>query len=38
MIGAAIFVALLVGGIQPAGFLGPIAAFADEFLKALRPL
>ena len=37
-IGAVIFIALLIGGIQPAGFLRPIAAFAEEFLKALRPL
>jgi len=33
-----IFAALLVGGITPDAFLRPIAAFADEFLKALRPL
>jgi NADH:ubiquinone oxidoreductase subunit 4 (subunit M) len=38
VIGAVIFVALLIGGVQPDGFLAPIAAFADEFLKALRPL
>jgi formate hydrogenlyase subunit 3/multisubunit Na+/H+ antiporter MnhD subunit len=38
IIGAVIFIALLIGGIQPDGFLGPIAAFADEFLRALRPL
>jgi len=38
IIGAVIFVALLAGGIQPDGFLRPIASFADEFLRALRPL
>ncbi|HEV8536079.1 MAG TPA: proton-conducting transporter membrane subunit [Candidatus Limnocylindria bacterium] len=38
IIGGVIFVALLIGGIQPDGFLRPIASFADEFLKALRPL
>ncbi|HEY7625399.1 MAG TPA: proton-conducting transporter membrane subunit [Candidatus Limnocylindria bacterium] len=38
VIGGVIFVALLFGGIQPDGFLAPIAAFADEFLRALRPL
>jgi len=38
VIGAVIFIALLIGGIQPAGFLRPIASFAEEFLKALRPL
>jgi formate hydrogenlyase subunit 3/multisubunit Na+/H+ antiporter MnhD subunit len=38
LIGALIFLALLAGGLQPAGFLEPIAAFADEFLKAMRPL
>jgi len=38
IIGGVIFITLLIGGIQPAGFLTPIAAFADEFLKALRPL
>jgi hypothetical protein len=38
IIGSVIFVALLAGGIQPDGFLRPIAAFADEFLRALRPL
>ena len=37
-LGGLIFLALLVGGIAPDGFLRPIAAFADEFLKALRPL
>ena len=35
---AVIFLALLAGGITPDAFLRPIAAFADEFLKALRPL
>jgi NADH:ubiquinone oxidoreductase subunit 2 (subunit N) len=38
VLGGAIFVALLVGGVAPDAFLRPIAAFADEFLKALRPL
>jgi NADH-quinone oxidoreductase subunit M len=38
IIGAVIFLALLAGGITPDAFLRPIAAFADEFLKALRPL
>ncbi len=38
VIGAVIFAALLAGGIQPDGFLRPIAAFADEFLRAMRPL
>ena len=38
IIGGVIFVALLIGGIQPEGFLAPIASFADEFLKAMRPL
>ncbi len=38
VIGAVIFIALLIGGIQPAGFLRPIASFVEEFLKALRPL
>ena len=38
LIGVAIFSALLVGGILPNGFLAPIAAFAEEFLRALRPL
>lgn len=38
LIGAAIFLGLLVGGVQPDGFLAPIASFADEFLRALRPL
>jgi len=33
-----IFAALLAGGLQPDGFLQPIASFADEFLKAMRPL
>ncbi len=37
-VGAFIFFALLVGGVQPDGFLRPIAAFADEFIRALRPL
>ena len=38
ILGGIILVALLVGGITPDAFLRPIAAFADEFLKALRPL
>ena len=38
IVGSVIFVALLAGGIQPDGFLRPIASFADEFLRALRPL
>ena len=38
VVGAIVFVALLAGGIQPDGFLRPIAAFADEFIRALRPL
>lgn len=35
--GALIFAALLAGGIAPDAFLRPIAAFAEEFLRALRP-
>jgi len=35
---AMLVLALLLGGITPDAFLRPIAAFADEFLKALRPL
>ena len=38
ILGGIILAALLVGGIVPDAFLRPIAAFADEFLKALRPL
>ncbi len=38
ILGGIILIALLVGGITPDAFLRPIAAFADEFLKALRPL
>jgi len=38
VLGGVIFLALLGGGITPDAFLQPIAAFADEFLKALRPL
>lgn len=38
VLGGVIFLALLAGGITPDAFLRPIAAFADEFLKALRPL
>ncbi len=37
-VGFVVFLALLVGGVQPDGFLRPIAAFADEFIRALRPL
>lgn len=35
--GALIFAALLAGGIAPDALLRPIAAFAEEFLRALRP-
>ncbi|HKW78352.1 MAG TPA: hypothetical protein VJQ09_04570, partial [Candidatus Limnocylindria bacterium] len=38
VVGAIVFLALLGGGVQPDGFLRPIAAFADEFIRALRPL
>jgi multicomponent Na+:H+ antiporter subunit D len=38
IVGVLVFVALLIGGVQPDGFLKPIAAFADEFLRALHPL
>ena len=38
VVGALVFLALVVGGLQPDGFLRPIAAFADEFIRALRPL
>jgi formate hydrogenlyase subunit 3/multisubunit Na+/H+ antiporter MnhD subunit len=38
VLGAVIFLALLLGGITPDAFLRPIALFADEFLRALRPL
>jgi len=38
IIGVVIFLALVAGGIAPDAFLQPIGAFADEFLKALRPL
>jgi len=38
IVGLAIFAVLAIGGIAPDVFLAPIAAFADEFLKALRPL
>ena len=38
VVGAVVFLALIVGGLQPDGFLRPIAAFADEFIRALRPL
>jgi len=35
--GALVFLGLLVGGLQPQRFLAPIAAFADTFIRALRP-
>ena len=38
IVGGLVFLALLLGGLQPDGFLRPIAAFADEFLRALHPL
>jgi NADH-quinone oxidoreductase subunit M len=38
IVGGLVFLALLLGGLQPDGFLRPIAAFADEFLRALQPL
>jgi NADH-quinone oxidoreductase subunit M len=38
LVGVAVFAALLAGGVQPDGFLQPIADFADEFLRALHPL
>ena len=38
IVGIAITLALTLGGISPNAFLAPIAAFANEFLKALRPL
>lgn len=38
VIGVVIFLGLVGGGIAPDAFLHPIAVFADEFLKALRPL
>ena len=38
VVGAVVFLALLIGGLQPDGFLRPIAAFADEFIRALHPL
>ncbi|MGH2451476.1 MAG: hypothetical protein ACRDGE_09450, partial [Candidatus Limnocylindria bacterium] len=37
-VGAVIFAALLVGGLVPDAFLRPIAQFAEEFIRALRPL
>lgn len=36
--GMLLFAALLAGGIAPDALLRPIAAFAEEFLRALRPL
>lgn len=38
VVGALVFAALLAGGIVPDAFLGPIAVFAADFLRALRPL
>ena len=38
VIGGLIFLALLIGGIMPDAFLRPIAQFAEEFIRALRPL
>lgn len=38
IVGAVVFAVLLISGLQPDGFLRPIAAFADEFLRALHPL
>lgn len=38
MIGILAFVAFAIGGITPDAFLAPIAAFATEFIRALRPL
>jgi formate hydrogenlyase subunit 3/multisubunit Na+/H+ antiporter MnhD subunit len=38
IVGGLVFLALLIGGLQPDGFLRPIAIFADEFLRALHPL
>ncbi|MFN2520068.1 MAG: proton-conducting transporter membrane subunit [Candidatus Limnocylindria bacterium] len=38
LVGLAIFAMLLAGGVMPEPFLRPISAFADEFLRALRPL
>lgn len=38
VVGIAIFAVLLAAGLAPDAFLRPIAAFADEFLRALRPL
>lgn len=36
-VGVFLFLALLIGGMQPNAFLRPIAAFADQFIRALRP-
>lgn len=38
IIGGVIFAALLAGGLAPDTLLRPIAAFAQEFLRALSPL
>ena len=38
VVGALVFLALVIGGVQPDGFLRPIADFADEFIRALKPL
>ncbi|MGH2379587.1 MAG: hypothetical protein ACRDGT_14110, partial [Candidatus Limnocylindria bacterium] len=37
-LGMIVFAGLLAGGLAPDAFLRPIAAFAEEFLRALRPL
>jgi formate hydrogenlyase subunit 3/multisubunit Na+/H+ antiporter MnhD subunit len=38
VVGMLIFAALVIGGFAPDSFLRPIAAFAEEFLRAIRPL
>jgi formate hydrogenlyase subunit 3/multisubunit Na+/H+ antiporter MnhD subunit len=38
VIGTLLFAALLIGGIAPDTMLRPIAAFAEQFLRAVRPL
>lgn len=38
VLGMVIFAGLLAGGLAPDAFLRPIATFAEEFLRALRPL
>lgn len=37
VVGTLVFLGLLIGGVQPDRFLRPIAIFADEFIRALRP-